>query len=455
MPVKVKMECPEGPLYDAAKSVVKTLREAGYQTYWVGGAPRDIRRGDEPDDIDLVSVATPEAIQAVYPDADLVGACFGVSLVKAGGFVFEVATCREERGYSDGRRPDAVRYTKNFELDIMRRDFTVNAMLYEPNSGELIDYVGALVDMDDRNIRTVGNPLDRFNEDYLRMLRAIRFAAKLDFNLAPSTFNAIGKLAPKIKLLAPERVRQELELMLTGESPATALRLLKSTGLLAVVLPEVEALAGVAQPKKFHPEGDAWTHTLLMFDFLEEQPDAELAWSILLHDVGKPVTRTVDDNKVPHFYNHEVEGARIAATVAERLRFSNAMRDRVVHAVRNHMRMAAVCNMREATVKRLLSEPELPLELELHRVDCLASHGMMSCYEFLRDRLAGMKDAIVLPEPLLTGDDLIAAGYQPGPEFREILDRIMDEQLDGVLTDKAGALQYLRENFPPESADRE
>lgn len=243
--------------------------------------------------------------------------------------------------------------------------------------------------------------------------------------------------------------------MLTGESPATALRLLKSTGLLAVVLPEVEALAGVAQPKKFHPEGDAWTHTLLMFDFLEEQPDAELAWSILLHDVGKPVTRTVDDNKVPHFYNHEVEGARIAATVAERLRFSNAMRDRVVHAVRNHMRMAAVCNMREATVKRLLSEPELPLELELHRVDCLASHGMMSCYEFLRDRLAGMKDAIVLPEPLLTGDDLIAAGYQPGPEFREILDRIMDEQLDGVLTDKAGALQYLRENFPPESADRE
>ncbi len=453
MPVKIKMACPEGPLFDAAKSVVKKLRDAGFQTYWVGGAPRDIRRGDEPEDIDMVTVATPEAVKKIFPESDLVGACFGVSLVKEGGFVFEVATCREERGYTDGRRPDSVRYTKNFEMDIQRRDFTINAMLYEPNSGELIDYVAALVDLDDHNVRAVGNPLERFNEDYLRMLRAVRFAARLDFNLAPSTFNAIGKLAAKVNLLAPERVREELELMLTGEAPASALRLLKSTGLLAVLLPEIDALAGVAQPKKFHPEGDVWEHTLLMFDYLEERPTVELAWSILLHDAGKPVTRTVDDNKVPHFYNHEVAGAEIAASVAERLRFSNDAREHVVHAVRNHMRFATVREMREAKLKRLMAEPEFELELELHRLDCQASHGMMECYDFLTAKRQGESRPLELPPPLITGDDLIAAGYRPGPEFREMLDALMDEQLDGVLTDRDEALEFLKTHYPPDAPD--
>lgn len=447
MPVRIKMHCPEGPLYDAARRVVKKLREAGYQTYWVGGAVRDIRRGEEPEDIDLVTVATPEAIRSLYPDADLVGACFGVTLVKADGYVFEVATCREERGYSDGRRPDSVRYTKNFEMDIMRRDFTINAMIYEPNTGELVDYVAALVDMDDRNVRAVGNPVERFQEDYLRMLRAVRFAAKLDYNLAPSTFNAIRKFAAKVKLLAPERVRAELEIMITGPAPAAALRLLKSTGLLAAVLPEVDALAGVTQPKQYHPEGDVWAHTLLMFDYLEEPPDAALAWSILLHDIGKPATRTVDDNKVPHFYNHECEGARLAEEIAERLRFPGELREQVVHAVRNHMRMASVREMREAKLRRLLAEPAFAMELELHRLDCAASHGKLDCWEFLKERWENVPERKVLPEPLVTGDDLIAAGYRPGPDFRRILDELMDAQLEGVFADHESALQYLKKHF--------
>ena len=448
MPVRIKITCPAGPLFDAAKGIVKTLRQAGYPTYWVGGAVRDLRRGEEPEDIDLVTVATPEKIQEVYPDADLVGACFGVSLVKADGFVFEVATCREERGYSDGRRPDKVRYTRSFEMDIMRRDFTVNALLYEPNTGELIDYVAGLVDMDDRNVRAVGDPAVRFKEDYLRMLRAVRFAAKLDYNLAPSTFNAIRKYASRVKLLAPERVRAELELMLTGQAPVTALKLLKSTGLLAAVLPEVDALAGVTQPKQYHPEGDVWQHTLLMFDCLEDPPTAALAWSILLHDIGKPPTRVEDENKVPHFYGHEAEGARMAGAVAERLRFPNDLREQVVHAVRDHMRMASVREMREAKLRRLLAEPGFAMELELHRVDCASSHGKMECYEFLKEKLESVPAARELPEPLVTGDDLIAAGRTPGPEFKAILDAMFDAQLEGAFADRKGALRYLKKHFP-------
>lgn len=448
MPVRIKMPCPSGALFDAAKGVVRSLRGAGYPAYWVGGSVRDLCLGASPKDIDLVTTATPETIRKVYPDADLVGACFGVSLVKADGFVFEAATCREERGYSDGRRPDQVRYTTSFETDLMRRDFTVNALLYDPERGEVVDHVAGLADLADRTVRAVGDPEVRFQEDYLRMLRAVRFAAKLGFRLAPTTFAAISKYASRVKLLAQERVRAELELMLTGPAPSTALRLLKETGLLAAVLPEVDALSGVTQPKLYHPEGDVWQHTLRMFDLMKEPPSAALAWSVLLHDIGKPATRAEDENKVPHFYGHEAEGARMAEELAERLHFSNLLRDQVVHAVRNHMRMASVREMREAKLRRLLAEPDFAMELELHRLDCASSHGKMECYEFLKEKSAALPPVRELPEPLVKGGDLIAAGCAPGPEFKTILEAMFDAQLEGAFTARDGALDYLKQHLP-------
>ncbi|MBO5924538.1 MAG: CCA tRNA nucleotidyltransferase, partial [Lentisphaeria bacterium] len=353
MAEKIKVNCPENELFAAAVRIVEKVRNAGFEIFFVGGAVRDLVLGNTPADIDMVTTALPQEICQLFPGAEMVGACFGVVLIKQDGFVFETATCREERLYSDGRRPDEVKFTKDVKLDLARRDFTVNAMLYDPVAEEVIDYVGGLQDIKKRLLRVVGVPEERFSEDYLRMLRAIRFAAKLRFDIDDSAWKAICSMAGLCGQIAAERVRDELENMLCNIDAARALQLLKASGILRIWLPEVDALAGVEQHPKYHPEGDVWVHTLLMFEKAAVVKDRILAWSILLHDIGKKPAFSVGSDNIPHFYGHEAMGADMVPAIAQRLRFSGEYALAVEHAVRYHLRFASVMDMREAKLKRL------------------------------------------------------------------------------------------------------
>ena len=447
MMTKIKVPCPAGTVFEPAKWVVRKLRDAGFNCYWVGGAVRDLVLGRIPDDVDMVTDAVPEELKKVFPDAEMVGACFGVVLVKSSGVSFEVATCREERSYGDGRRPDEVKFTRDFVRDLQRRDFTVNAMLYDPEAGEVFDYCGGLRDIELRLIRVVGNAEERFAEDYLRLFRAVRFAGKLNFELEDSTQNALKKMAHLSSKLAAERVREELEQMICSENPARALRLLRDCGLLAVWLPEVAALDGVEQHPVYHPEGDVWTHTLLMFERLQKRAEPLLAWSILLHDIGKKPTFSRDEDNIPHFYGHEAVGADMIRGIAQRLRFSRELAEGVEHAVRYHMRFASVREMRQAKLARLLAEKNFAVELELHRLDCLCSNGLMETYAFLSEKSKKMS-SLSLPPPLLNGNDLATLGYKPGALFKKILNSVMDAQLEDKLADKKSALEFVKNNFP-------
>ena len=430
------------PAFRAACDAVRRLKAAGFEAGLVGGSVRDLLLGHVPADFDLVTTAVPEQLAKLFPGSRSVGASFGVSLIDAGEFRFEAATAREERNYLDGRHPELVRYTDSLECDMKRRDFTVNALWYDPVSEEVCDCVGGVTDLERGILRTVGTPEERFREDYLRMLRAVRFAARLGLEPAPGTRRAISDLAPLAAELAPERIAGELTQMLTGPAPDRAMRLLLELGLLRAVLPEVAALDGVAQPPQFHPEGDVFTHTMLMLHHMV-YPDARLAWSVLLHDIAKPLTQMTDETGRIRFFGHECEGAELAGRLLDRLRFSAADREAVVHAVRNHMRFASVREMRAAKLRRLLAEPNFSLELELHRLDCIASHGLLECFVFLLDELAERRrrgEKTALPERWVTGKSLISAGCRPGPEFGPLLELIYDRQLAGEFADPAEAL---------------
>ena len=446
---KIKLEFPDEAMFYAARKAAGIMRDHGGKAFWVGGAVRDILLGRIPDDVDIVTTLLPQEVLQAFPDSQLIGACFGVVLIKMDGFVFEVATSREERLYLDGRRPEEVKFTQDLELDVKRRDFTVNAMLYDPFEKVVIDYNGGLRDAEKRLLRVVGDPQERFAEDHLRMFRAVRFAAKLGFNLDEEAFLTIKKMAHLTGNLATERVRQELEMMLTGKDPVRALQLLKSSGLLAVWLPEVDALEGVHQYEKYHPEGDVWQHTLLMFRNLEEPPEVNLAWSILLHDIGKKVTFSCGSDCIPHFYCHESIGGDMVQVIADRLCFSNEQRECITHAVVNHMRFAHVREMRQAKLKRLLAEKNFLLELELHRLDCKSSNGLMDTYSFLKDLLENMPSS-KLPEPLINGHDLIKLGFEPGSNFKNMLNSVMDAQLEGVVSTKSEALDWIMKTFQNE-----
>ena len=448
----LKIKRPSGAMFDAAVMAADKLRRAGFMTYWVGGAPRDIALNRVPADVDMVTCARPEEIKEVFPEAEMVGACFGVVLVKCDDFTFEVATCREERSYQDGRHPESIRFTKDFVLDIQRRDFTVNAMLYDPFDELLIDHAGGLQDLRQRVIRVVGKPEERFAEDHLRLFRAIRFAARLKFDIEENAWQTICSMKFLSRSLAAERVRQELELMLTSANPAEALELLKNCGLLQVWLPEVDALAGVEQYAKYHPEGDVWQHTLLMFRNLNEPASVKLAWSILLHDIGKKAAYSCGSDNIPHFYCHESIGADMVAGIACRLRFSAELTECVTHAVRNHMRFANVVSMRQAKLKRLLAEKDFLMELELHRLDCLSSNGLMETYNFLQEKLSSSQ-SVQLPELLLNGNDLIAMGYKPGRAFKIMLDALMDAQLENCVIDRSQAVDMIKNSFPLPDTD--
>ncbi len=442
-----------------ATSVVRTLRDAGHQAYWVGGCVRDLLLGREPTDFDVSTDATPERVMQLFPETYGVGAQFGVVLVPVdvatgnrqlatGHCIIEVATFRSDGLYTDGRHPDQVTYTRDAREDVRRRDFTINGLLLDPlNNDEVLDYVGGRADLDAGVIRAIGEPARRFSEDKLRMLRALRFAARFGYAIEQQTFAAIRAQVKEIEQVSRERVRDEIVKMLTEGHARSAFELLDETGLLAEVLPEVVAMKGVAQPPQFHPEGDVWVHTLRLLEGLRAGGSPTLAVGALLHDVGKPPTFRRAPDRI-RFDGHAEVGARMAEEICRHFRFSNDETEQISALVANHLRFIEVQRMRESTLKRFLRLPKFDEHLELHRLDCLASHGGLDLYEFVRRKLDQTPPEQIRPRPLITGDDLIAAGYAPGPRFKQVLAMVEDAQLEGTLADKAAALAFVRQHYP-------
>jgi poly(A) polymerase len=434
---------------ELANSICETLLRAGHQALLVGGCVRDIVLGREPADYDVATDATPDEVMALFPESVAVGAQFGVIVVPTDGRKVEVATFRADVGYSDGRHPDSVVYARTPKEDVQRRDFTINGLLMRHDTGEMIDYVGGLGDVRTGIIRAIGEPDRRFREDKLRLLRAVRFAARFGFTIEAATLEAIRLHAKEITQVSAERVRDELTKLLTEGAARRGFELLEETGLLEVVLPEVAALKGVEQPPQFHPEGDVWIHTRLMIEQLLAGTSPTLAWGVLLHDVGKPATfqsaRETGDRI--RFNGHVDVGVRMAQDITRRLRFSNEDAEQIAALVANHMRFKDVELMRASTLKRFIRLPRFDEHLELHRLDCISSHGRLESYGFVSRILAETPAEQIRPPRLLTGEDLLEMGYKPGPVFREILDAVEDAQLEGELKSGDEAKQYVRHSF--------
>lgn len=443
------MDIDRGITRKMAAAIVQRLRQAGHEAYFVGGCVRDLVMGRQPTDYDIVTSATPKKVQELFPVTIPVGVSFGVVLVVEDGKSFEVATYRTEKEYTDGRRPSHVSFSSATE-DVKRRDFTANGLLMDPETQKVIDYIGGLADIDKRLIRTIGPPGKRFSEDHLRMLRAVRFTASLDFELDKETFDAIRKNAFLIHRISAERIREELAKLLRCPGARRGMELLQSTGLLGEILPEVEILREVDQPPDFHPEGTVWEHVLRMLDGLCGQKnhpeDLRLAWAVIFHDIGKAVTR-LEDAKGIHFYGHVEEGGRIAETIMRRLKFSGADMETILAMIQNHMKFMNVRQMRPSTLKRFLRMPDFDLHLALHRLDCLGSHGMLDFYEFCRDALEAMPAEELHPPHLLTGQDLIDMGLTPGPRFKEILRALEDAQLGREISSPEDARRWVLERL--------
>jgi putative nucleotidyltransferase with HDIG domain len=458
---------PATPQFEAALHIVETLRAAGHEAYLAGGCVRDLLLGRDPVDYDVATSATPDLVLEMFPRTFAVGAHFGVVLVAseagtgcdqglvAERCVTEVATFRSDGAYSDGRHPDGVRYTKSAREDVQRRDFTVNGLLLDPTNlvhsplavrEGLLDYVGGLPDVDAGVIRAIGDPRRRFEEDQLRLLRAVRFAARFGFALEAQTAAAIRALAHRIHAVSRERVRDELTKMLTEGHARRAFELLDETGLLIQVLPEIAKMKGVEQPPQFHPEGDVWIHTLLLLDQLQPGCEPTLAWGALLHDVGKPPTFRVAPDRI-RFDGHVEVGVAMGAEICRRFRFSNDDTHQILALVENHMRFADALRMKASTLKRFFRLENFPEHLALHRMDCLAAHANLDIYNFVRAAYEAMPEETVRPAPLVTGRELIAAGYTPGPQFKDMLHAIEDAQLEGAIVTQDEALALVRERF--------
>ena len=451
-----------------AISVVRTLREKGHRAYLVGGCVRDLLLKREPADYDVSTDATPDQVMRIFPETYAVGAQFGVVLVPLpeserkleGGaeaddlalghqhkLCIEVATFRCDVGYSDGRHPDEVRFTNDPKEDVQRRDFTINGLLLDPLNDEVLDFVGGRDDLSAGIIRAIGNPELRFTEDKLRTLRAVRFASRFEYKIDAETFAAIRRLATQIDQVSRERVRDELSRMLTEGHARRAFELLDESGLLHEVLPEIAAMKGVEQPPEFHPEGDVFVHTLMLLENLPHPCPVTLAWGALLHDVGKPPTFRRATDRI-RFDEHAKVGTKMAEAICQRLRFSNDETKQILLLVENHMRFGDVERMNPSTFKRFIRLPQFDEHLELHRLDCQASHRSLRLYEFTRKKRAELPPSEIRPEPLVSGDDLIAGGYSPGPQFKEILAAVEDGQLDGTLLSKNQAMKFVRDKFP-------
>lgn len=434
---------------DLTFHVIHHLQQHGHRAYLVGGCVRDRLLGIAPKDYDVSTDATPGQLLSLFPNSETVGAHFGVVLVKgSAGASVEVATFRSEGAYADGRRPDTVRFETDPAMDARRRDFTVNGLMQDADSGQVLDFVGGLDDLEHHTIRAIGDPRLRFAEDHLRMLRAVRFAARLGFSIDSNTIAAIRELAPQISRISAERIRDELIRILTEGSARRGLELLDETGLLDIVLPEVKAFQGVPQPPEYHPEGDVWTHVLLMLEKLHS-PSPALAAGVLLHDVGKPPTIRIADRI--RFEGHAEVGAEIAARILHRLRFANAEAEHITSLVANHMKFKDVMQMRPSTLKRFLRLPRFDEHLELHRLDCEASNGYTEAYRFVQSKLAEYAEEELRPPRLVTGDDLIAEGYKPGPAFARALSALETAQLDGQISTRSDALVFVRKVLNPEA----
>ena len=431
--------------WQAALEIIQTLRQCGFSAYIVGGAVRDVLLGNMPKDLDIASSATPEKILEIFPEALPLGASFGVVVIRKQGYSFETATFREERAYEDGRHPEEVVYTDSPEPDACRRDFTINAMFLDPVEESVLDYTGGLSDLKKGILRTVGDPDRRFHEDYLRILRAVRFASRFRYTLDPAAEEVIRSMPGALKHISSERIRDELEKMLLDPHPADAFRMLADLGLLKTVLPEVDVLRGLEQPVRYHPEGDVFQHTMLMLSHMV-WPSRELAWSILLHDVGKKATQSFDAEGIPHFYGHEAVGADMAEKILMRLRLSRQTIKTVSDAVRNHMKFASLDKMKPAKWKRMMAGEHFLMELELHRIDTLCSNRLFHIYLLSLERIRELQrqQQKGLPKPLLTGRDLLSCGIPSGPQIGSLLREAMDMQLEGILENREDALDFIQ-----------
>ncbi|WP_263381867.1 CCA tRNA nucleotidyltransferase [Granulicella arctica] len=456
------------PPYTAALNIARTLRNAGHQAFFAGGCVRDLLLGLTPKDFDVATSALPRQVQALFPRTFSVGAHFGVVIVCTDeDQSTEVATFRHDGAYTDGRRPDAVRFSTDPREDVLRRDFTINGMLLDPvaydehhdAAAATLDFVHGREDLAAKMVRAIGKPILRFTEDKLRMLRAIRFAARLGFDIDPATMAAIQQQASAITQVSNERIRDELTKMLTEGHARRAMELLDQSGLLAEVLPEAVKMHGVQQPPEYHPEGDVWVHTMLLLEQLPPNPTATLAWGALLHDIGKPATYRAPDpgksNDRIRFNGHVEVGVRIAEAVLARLRFSNEETAQIVALVQNHMRFGDILQMKQSTLKRFLRLPKFDEHLALHWLDCSSCHGNLKLYDFAKQQYEAEPEEHTRPAWFITGRNLIAAGYRPGPQFKPMLEAAEDAQLEGSIHTSEEALELIRTQFgsPPQSSN--
>ena len=429
-----------------AREIAARLRESGHIAYFAGGCVRDMVRGLTPKDYDVVTDALPEAVQTFFPRTFAVGAHFGVIIVLENGFQFEVATFRSDDAYIDGRHPSAVHFSSP-EEDAQRRDFTINGMFYDPVAEKVIDLVGGCADIDAKLVRAIGDPARRFAEDRLRMLRAVRFATALDYQIDKNTWDALVANASSINQISAERIRDELMRIFQSPNRVRGWDLLDGSGLMRAILPELDAMKGVLQPEQFHPEGDVFVHTRLMLQMLPAEVSVSLVFAVLFHDVAKPVTATVDKTGRIRFNEHDRIGAEMTEAIMRRLRFSGAEIDATVEMVRQHMVFKDAPNMRVAKLKRFMARSTFDEELELHRVDCESSHRMLDNYEFLLCKREEFANEPIIPPPLVRGDDLIALGLKPGPKFGEILEAVETRQLEGTLRTREEALEWVKREY--------
>ncbi|PQJ27503.1 CCA tRNA nucleotidyltransferase [Rubritalea profundi] len=434
-------------LLKAAQKIAQTLHQAGHTCYFTGGCVRDSLLNKSPKDFDIATSATPKQVRKLFPKSDSIGAHFGVILVRVHGLAFEVATFRTDGTYTDNRRPNSVTFSSPQE-DASRRDFTVNGLFQEPLTGEIIDFVNGSADIDQKIIRAIGNPVDRFQEDALRLMRAIRFATKLDFEIEPATWEAICENAHLLEHIAIERIQAEFNQILVHKDRARGLDLMVQSGLIRHCIPEVLDLQGCEQPPQFHPEGDVYVHTKIMLNMLSGEPSLELCLAVLLHDIGKPSTYSYnpEEDRI-RFSGHDQVGAEMAEVILKRLKYSNKTIEEVCAMVKNHMNFMNVRFMKTSKVKRFMARPTYQQEMELHRVDCGSSNGITENYDFLRAKEQEFAAEPLIPPPLISGKDLISLGYPPGPDFKPIIEAIQNEQLEGKLSTKEQAIAWLSENY--------
>jgi poly(A) polymerase len=437
-------------LLDTAKEVVSELRNAGHKAYCVGGCARDTLLKIAPKEYDITTSATPEEVSKIFPHTVPIGVTFGVILVIIGQYKFEVATFRKDQSYSDGRHPDSVTYSTLEQEDVLRRDFTINGMLYDPIEEEVIDHVGGIDDLENKIIRTIGDPYERFNEDKLRMMRAVRFNSRYNFELDLNTFKAIEKLAPEITQVSSERIRDEIIKIITQKNPGYGLKMLSECGLLKYVLSDVEIMNGVEQPPQFHPEGDVFIHTCLVLDKLFQNEDGvvspELAMGALLHDVGKPPTFSVSDRI--RFNGHDKLGAEMSKKICRDLKLSNKQIEIIYSLIKEHLKFKDVSKMKKSTLKRFIGMPHFEEHMALHLADCQASHGLTDAYDFIMETFSEFEKEEIKPAPLLSGKELIEMGYKPGPLFSEILNFVEEAQLEGEIEDVEDARKIVSQEYP-------